>query len=288
MATSSEHKLRCPYCGGNPVVYDPQFSEYVCPHCGAVLDDRPILDVASEERVNDEHKHIGTHVYSRKHFKLVFRHMQVVYTKKYVLARMALRELRKICSRLGVPMQLCSSAEPRVVSAVERFFTSGKSLQGKYHGKRDVAERIALLSLYLTCREHNYALSMRDIHEKLGIPPNIVYSWLYEYRDILGYKYTDTRALYLVRVLKALSKQLTPDQTENVARLTRELLEKYPVATGRPVHTTLTYALVACRMLGVRVCVNSLASELGVSDYVYSRARRLYSLIKRLEKREKK
>jgi transcription initiation factor TFIIIB Brf1 subunit/transcription initiation factor TFIIB len=288
MATSSEHKLRCPYCGGNPVVYDPQFSEYVCPHCGAVLDDRPIMDFTDEYRVSDEQKHIGTHVYSKKHFKLVFRHMQVVYTKKHVLTRMALRELYMICDRLSVPRQLCSSAEARVVSAVERLLSSGKSIHGKHHGKRDVAERIALLSLYLTCREHNYALLLRDVEERLGIPANIVYSWLYEYRDILGYKYTDTRALYLVRVLKALSKQLTPDQTEKVAKLTRELLEKYPVATGRPVHTTLTYALVACRMLGVRVCVNSLASELGVSDYVYSRARRLYSLIKRLEKREKK
>jgi len=280
--------VECPYCGGNPVIYDPQFGEYVCAHCGAVLDDRPILDVAGEPRVSDEYKHIGTHVYSRRHPILVFRHMRVVYTKKYVLTRMALRELYMICGRLSVPRQLCSSAEARVVSAVERLLSSGKSLHGKRHGKREVAERIALLSLYLTCREHNYALLLRDVEEKLGIPANTLYSWLYEYRDILGYKYTDTRTLYLVRVLKALSKQLTPDQIESVARLTRELLEKYPIATGRPVHRVLAYALVACRMLGVRVRVNSLTSELGVSDYIYGRARRLYSIIKRLEKREKK
>jgi Transcription initiation factor TFIIIB, Brf1 subunit/Transcription initiation factor TFIIB len=32
--------LRCPYCSGNPVVYDAEFHEWVCPHCGTVLDER--------------------------------------------------------------------------------------------------------------------------------------------------------------------------------------------------------------------------------------------------------
>jgi transcription initiation factor TFIIB len=288
MATSPEHKLKCPFCGGNPVIYDPNFSEYICPHCGTVLEDHPVLDVAEEPRPSDEHKHIGTRIHSRKNPILVFRHISTVYTKKYVLTREAIRELRRICSRLSIPVQLCSSAEHRAVVAVERFLASGKSLHGKHRGKRDVAERIALLSLYLTCREQHYALLLRDVEEKLGIPANTVYSWLYEYRDILGYKYTDTAELYLVRVLKALSKQLTPEQVEEVAKLTRELLEKYPIATGKPVHRVLAYALVACKMLRVNVCAGSLASALGVSDYIYSRARRLYKTIKRLKRRGKK
>jgi transcription initiation factor TFIIIB Brf1 subunit/transcription initiation factor TFIIB len=288
MSTSVEHKLKCPFCGGNPVIYDHQFSEYVCPHCGAVVDDHPVVDVVDEKRVSDEYRYIGTHVYSRRHPRLVLRHLRVVYTKKYLLTRDALRELHKICNMLSVPRRLCSSAEPRVVSAVEKFLSSGKSIQGKHCGKREVAERVALLSLYLTCREQHYALLLRDIEEKLGIQANIVYSWLYEYRDVVDYKYTDTTELYLVRVLKALSKQLTPDQIEKVARLTRELLEKYPVATGRPVHRVLAYALVACKILRVNVCKYSLMRELGVSDCIYSKAVRLYKTIKRLESRVKK
>jgi hypothetical protein len=41
-------------------------------------------------------------------------------------------------------------------------------------------------------------------------------------------------------------------------------------------------------MLRVRVCVNSLASELGVSDHIYIKAARLYRIIRRLERRVKK
>ena len=274
--------LRCPFCGGNPVVYDPQFGEYVCPHCGAVVEDHPVVDVAGEPRVSDEYKHIGTCVYSRRHPILVFRHISTLYTKRYVLSVEAIRELRRICGRLGVPAQLCSSAEARAVVAVERFLASGRGLQGKHHGKRNVAERIALLSLYLTCREHYYALSLRDIEERLGVRASEVYSWLYEYSGIVDYKYTDTTELYLVRVLKALSKQLTPEQVGEVAKLTRELMEKYPVVTGKPVHRVLAYALVACKMLGVKVCKYSLMRELGVSDYIYNRVGKLYRLIKRL------
>jgi transcription initiation factor TFIIIB Brf1 subunit/transcription initiation factor TFIIB len=266
-------------------VYDPQFGEYVCPHCGAVVEDHPVVDAVSEPRVSDEYKHIGTCVYSRRHPVLVFRHISILYTKRYVLSVEAIRELRRICGRLGVPAQLCSSAEARAVSAVEKLLSSGKSLHGKHHGKRDVAERIALLSLYLTCREHYYALSLRDIEEGLGVRASEVYSWLYEYRDVLGYKYTDTTELYLVRVMKAMSKQLTPEQVERVAKLTHELMEKYPVTTGKPVHRVLVYALVACKVLGVKVCKHSLMRELGVSDYIYNRVGKLYKTIKRLSER---
>jgi transcription initiation factor TFIIIB Brf1 subunit/transcription initiation factor TFIIB len=280
--------LRCQFCGGNPVVYDPQFGEYVCPHCGAVVEDHPVVDAVSEPRVSDEYKHIGTCLHSRRHPILVFRHISTIYTKRYVLSKEAIRELRRICSRLNIPMQLCSSAETRAVSAVEKFLSSGKSLHGKHRGKRELAERIALLSLYLTCREHHYALTLRDIEEGLGVRASEVYSWLYEYGDIVGYKYTDTTELYLVRVMKAMSKQLTPEQVERVAKLTRELMEKYPVTTGKPVHRVLVYALVACEMLRVEVCKYRLASELGVSDYIYSRVSRLHRIIKRMERNVKK
>jgi hypothetical protein len=137
----------------------------------------------------------------------------------------------------------------------------------------------------LTCREHYYALSLRDIEEGLGVRASEVYSWLYEYGDIVGYKYTDTTELYLVRVMKAMSKQLTPEQVERVAKLTRELMEKYPVITGKPVHRVLVYALVACKVLGVKVCKYGLMRELGVSDYIYNRVGKLYKTIKRLSER---
>jgi transcription initiation factor TFIIIB Brf1 subunit/transcription initiation factor TFIIB len=37
---------KCPHCGKNPLVYDLERHEVVCPHCGLVIDDRPLVSVA--------------------------------------------------------------------------------------------------------------------------------------------------------------------------------------------------------------------------------------------------
>jgi transcription initiation factor TFIIIB Brf1 subunit/transcription initiation factor TFIIB len=42
--------VKCPQCGKNPLVYDPERGEIVCPHCGLVIDDRPLVHVANESR----------------------------------------------------------------------------------------------------------------------------------------------------------------------------------------------------------------------------------------------
>jgi len=34
---------KCPECGGNPIIYDIEFHAYVCPHCGLVINDRPLV-----------------------------------------------------------------------------------------------------------------------------------------------------------------------------------------------------------------------------------------------------
>lgn len=276
--------VKCPFCGGNPVIYDSEFSEYVCPHCGAVLDDHPVVDFTDEPRASDEYKHIGSYILNLKFRKMALRNTNVVHTTEYRRTRLAVSFLRDLCSVVGVPGTVCSSAEKKLVSIVDM-------LRDKLASRPKVLRLLRLLaalSLYVTARELGYAVALEDIAAAIGVSAGKLYTELWQYRGVVGYKYTDTAELYLVRVMKAMSRQLAPEQLEKVAKLTRELMEKYPVAAGKPVNRALAYALVACRMLGVRVCVNRLASELGVSDYVYSRARRLYSLIKRLEKREKK
>jgi transcription initiation factor TFIIIB Brf1 subunit/transcription initiation factor TFIIB len=37
---------KCPQCGKNPLVYDLEYHEIVCPRCGLVIDDRPLVSVA--------------------------------------------------------------------------------------------------------------------------------------------------------------------------------------------------------------------------------------------------
>jgi hypothetical protein len=184
-----------------------------------------------------------------------------------------------VCDALSVPEGACLSAERRLLSAVGR-------LRGELVSRPKAAHLLRLLaalSLYLTSRELGCAVSLRDVASAVGVSEGRLYTALWEHREVLGYKYTDVTELYLPRVLLALSKQLAPEQLERVARLTRELLEKYPVLSGKPLHRTLAYAIVASRLSGVEVLVGEVARELGVSEGIYSKAARLQRVVERLE-----
>lgn len=44
---------KCPYCGKNPLIYDSEHGEIVCPHCGVVIDDRPLVSTSSSRDDKD-------------------------------------------------------------------------------------------------------------------------------------------------------------------------------------------------------------------------------------------
>jgi transcription initiation factor TFIIIB Brf1 subunit/transcription initiation factor TFIIB len=275
---------KCPFCGGNPVIYDPQFSEYICSHCGAVLEDRPLVDNVSEPRVSDEYKHIGSFIINPNYRRLALKNINVVYATKQRIVRLAVSLLHDACGALGVPWSVCLSAEKRLLSAVDR-------LRGELAGRPKATRLLRLLvalSLYVTARELGHAVSLGDVASAVGVSEGRLYTALWEHREVLGYRHVDSAELYLPRVMRALSKQLAPEQVEMVAKLTRELMEKYPVVAGKPVHRVLAYAIVACRLLKLDVSVMELCGELGVSDHIYVKAARLYRVISGLERRVKK
>jgi uncharacterized Zn finger protein (UPF0148 family) len=44
---------KCPYCK-NPLVYDSEHCEIVCPHCGLVIDDRPLVSTSSSRNKDSD------------------------------------------------------------------------------------------------------------------------------------------------------------------------------------------------------------------------------------------
>jgi transcription initiation factor TFIIIB Brf1 subunit/transcription initiation factor TFIIB len=276
--------MKCPFCGGNPVIYDPQFSEYICSHCGAVLEDRPLVDNVSEPRVSDEYKHIGSFIINPNYRRLALKNINVVYATKQRIVRLAVSLLHDACGALGVPWSVCLSAEKRLLSAVDR-------LRGELVGRPKASHLLRLLtglSLYVTVRELGYAVTLSDVALVIGVGAWRLYAVLWKYRDVLGYRYADVIEPYLVRVMRALSKRLAPDQVEEVAKLARELMEKYPVVSGKPLHRVLAYTIVACRLLGLDVSVKSLVRELRVSEHIYDKAIKLLRAIESLEKHTEK
>ena len=48
---------KCPYCGKNPLIYDSEHCEIVCPYCGVVIDDRPLVSTSSRDSKDGDRKH---------------------------------------------------------------------------------------------------------------------------------------------------------------------------------------------------------------------------------------
>jgi len=48
---------KCPYCGKTPLIYDSEHCEIVCPYCGLVIDDRPLVSTSSSRDGKDSEKH---------------------------------------------------------------------------------------------------------------------------------------------------------------------------------------------------------------------------------------
>jgi transcription initiation factor TFIIIB Brf1 subunit/transcription initiation factor TFIIB len=276
--------MKCPFCGGNPVVYDYQFSEYVCSHCGAVLEDRPLVDAVNEPRASDERKFIGSFIMNPNYRRLELRNISVVHASRQKVDRLALSYLHDACSVLGVPRSVCLGAEKRLLGAVDRLRAE---LVSRPKASRSL-RLLAGLSLFATAKELGCTVSLGDVASAVGVSTGRLYAALWKYKDVLGYRHADATEPYLVRVLRALSKQLPPDQLRDVARLARELMEKYPVISGKPLHRVLTYAIVACRFLGLDVSVKSLTRELGVSEHIYDKAIKLHRIIESLEKHAEK
>ena len=253
--------MKCPYCGGNPVVYDTGLHAYVCSHCGAVIEEHPV----EYKLGRGEHPNV-----SRDDVRRI--------KPLYKMGDGLVRVVEDQCSRLGLSKYLCLQAKKRFESAVANIVRK-RHLQKVYPRR---LEYVSLACIYATLIEHGSTISIRRLSRVLGLENGKLFTVLYRYRDEIGFKHVDKRMVFINRVMSALRNQLSDSEVDEVRREVVRMAVEVPYASTNPLFYATMLAIIASKRLGLRVEVKKLAEDLGFSR---SQIKSIYTRIKVLEKR---
>ncbi len=174
--------MKCPFCNSNPLIYDSCLQATVCPHCGTVIDDRPISiypDSSDNYAVTLKH---GSYILSRsrRYVNLRFRYMDIVYSNGRSSSRRRRRYERvllKICSGL-MDMAMCTDA-------VKLFKTLVDKSDVEFFVTKRIMKLIAV-SIYAAAKLHRIPLSISDVEEATGVED--LFSAIYKYSGLLKIK----------------------------------------------------------------------------------------------------
>ena len=271
--------MKCPYCGGNPVIYDPELNALVCTHCGTVLEDRPI-PYTTPLRGED---YYGSYIKSRRRMLLVYRHLNTVYGSGRRLTLRISRVVKSQCSVFEVSTSICVEVKKRVLEAVERIT--------REHDVRVVhsvmLQYVSAACMYTVLSEQGLPVRLSDLSGRLGLDVDRLFSFLVKYGSIVGYKYTNKTRAYAPRVAQALLKQLGVEDAGRVMERALELMDKYSYLSTDPLKSAIAFAVIAAREIGVEISVAALCRELGIGDNemssMYARIVRLAGRIRCLK-----
>ncbi len=184
--------LVCPQCNSNNVVFDAQFSIYVCAHCGLVIDDHPFYDCeevkgedtiprysgAYTSRVHD--RGVGSTEISgnlKRHVKegrvWVIRHLDARISREDRRLAKALRELSELIKTLNIPKVVAETAGEILHRVVKNSSF-----------KETTIKRIVVASLYLAYKMCGYPKPARVFVKELGVSERDLWEGLRKIREL--------------------------------------------------------------------------------------------------------
>lgn len=263
--------MKCPYCGGNPVIFDPELQAYVCSHCGAVIDEHPVeYRLPFKEKPNVSREDVGR--------------TRPLYKMKDWLTRL----VEDQCRLLGLSMYLCLQVKKRVAAAVQEIVR-------KEGVKRIDARKFKYVSaacIYVTLLEHGSTISLTKLARQLGLKGGKLFTALYKYRDEIGFRHMEKVTRYIPTVVSALHKQLSEEDVEKVRGELLRLAAELPYPPRNPLYYVAILAVAVARRLGLKVEVERLGEDLGFTpsqiNSMYTRIKELARRIEEFEEARKK
>ena len=253
--------MKCPYCGGNPVVYDTELHAYVCPHCGAVVDERPVdYRPSFKEKPN----------LSRDDA----RRVKPLYKMRGWLTRL----VEDQCRLLGLGKYLCLQAKARVAAAVQEIVRE----EGVKRLDARKFKHVSAACIYTVLLEHGSAVSLKKLSRQLGLGEGKVFTALYKYKEEIGFRHVDKTTRLIPAVVSALRRQLSEEDAEKVRGELLRLAPKVPYSPRNPLYYVAVLAVAIARRLGLKVKVERLGEDLGFTP---SQINSMYTRVKELAKR---
>ena len=263
--------MKCPYCGGNPVVLDPVLQAYVCSHCGAVVEEHPVeYRLPLKEKPNVSRDDV--------------RRTRPLYRMGDWLVRL----VEDQCQLLGLSKYLCLQVKKRVAATVQ-------GIARKEGVKRVDARKFKYVSaacIYTVLLEHGSAVSLKKLARQLGLEAGKVFTALYKYKDEIGFRHVNKTARLIPAVVSALRNQLSEEEAEKVRGELLRLVAEMPYSTRNPLYYVAVLAVAVARRLGLKVEVERLGEDLGFTpgqiNSMYTRAKELARRIEAFEEAGKK
>jgi hypothetical protein len=252
---------RCPYCGGNPVVWDEQFQAWICSHCASVLDDRPAVAVPRDVEVAPR---IGSYMsmgYTLEQRVKALRHSDMVLesTKPGEISTRKWRRLvnmaRRVCRSLGLPGAVCVES----VDELRVIVGAWGKLRRRLHAMRD--RDLVAIAVYVAASRRGFPVDLGKVAEEAG--SESARSVLYELVGLLDYR-PDLQA----RLESAFSR--VAEAAQKIARhpglvkLAKVAFDRLP--SMKPIYRAIIAFRCAARALGVNLPLTTLCRELGASN----------------------
>jgi hypothetical protein len=276
--------LKCPYCGGNPVVFDEQFQAWICSHCGSVLDDRPAVAVPRDVEVAPR---IGSYVrgYTLEQRVKALRYSDMVLesTKPRGVSLRKWRELvntvRRVCKSLGLPGAVCAES----VDELRVIVGAWGQLRRRLHATRD--RDLVAIAVYIAASRRGIPVDLGRVAEEAG--SESARSVLYELVGLLDY-----RPDLQTRLESAFSRVAEAAQRiaghPGLVRLARVAFDMLP--SMKPMYRAIIAFRCAARALNVNLPLTTLCRELGVpkpktfADMVRNVQKRWRKLVEKIER----
>jgi transcription initiation factor TFIIIB Brf1 subunit/transcription initiation factor TFIIB len=262
--------MKCPYCGGNPVIFDPELQVYVCPHCGSVIEEHPVeYRLPKKETPNVSRDDV--------------RRTRPLYKMDDWLVRL----VEDQCRLLGLGKYLCLQVKKRMATVAQRIvrregLTRPDSRKFRY---------VSAACIYTILLEHGSAVSLKELSRRLGLKSGKVYTALYRYKDIIGFKPVNKLPHYIPVVIEALKEQLPEEQAEQVREEVEKLATMYPQTPENPLYHVAMLAIIATRRLGFQIEVKRFVASLGFNpsqvESIYTRTKELARKIELFEEAKK-
>ena len=245
--------MGCQYCGANEVVFDSELQAYVCPRCGTILDDRPLVSVNVESAPSH---YVGSIValgnpIGRKHVDLVTleRYGRGRCKTRAENVKKLVKLLLSTCRSLFLDWSVCVDAEKILLDNVVNI-----EKLGRVRSRQLVGE--ALLKVTWS---RGIPLNTRRVEELLGVKLFNVTENI-DKETKMRY-YATQMSTAFARVAEAVTKVLGRNCDELV-KLAREAMSN--VLSGSYKYRALAAFYYASRALGVKLNMSAVCREVGL------------------------
>jgi len=238
--------LKCSVCG-NGLVFDSGLQAWVCPRCGTVADDKPMVpggELPAPTAAVSSFIAMSSGVLARRHVDILDAD---VFKRGFNGSRFLKRWVKRLihhCRDLYLPRHVCFEATKVFMRLVE---ASPKMLQ------RDQALKLAGVSILKVAWDLKIPLSVGRVEEELGVR-------LFSTLSVLGIKqdYSVEAEYAFVRVASIVSHQV--DSVELIGKA-REVYGR--VLGGAFESRALAAFYYASRVMGASLNISAVCRELG-------------------------